>query len=268
MQPARIKLHAKEHTKRKPQKTISPHGPESPAREDRLERTEGGGFARMCEGHQTHGRRQTEERSRHCSSLEAVVVWTSLGGSLFSDWTQPITGEPIPRSSSTSLGGSLFSDRTHPFTGEPIPRSSTSFTSTRAAQTRACMPLSPPCRARASLSRCLDCYLLSFGPVGVFWPLCVLACFACVHISTFAALFLRMLCMNDTCTIYNRFCLICLTHLVSSKPCCSASSTEASSSSGWTSIEVIQTVWLLVYIPHFDSGVKILDHGRLSKRNF
>ena len=258
MQPARIKLHAKEHTnnpvqrpnfrgqgtkKRKPQKTISPHGPESPAREDRLERTEGGGFARMCEGHQTHGRRQTEERSRHCSSLEAVVVWTSLGGSLFSDWT-------------------------HPFTGEPIPRSSTSFTSTRAAQTRACMPLSPPCRARASLSRCLDCYLLSFGPVGVFWPLCVLACFACVHISTFAALFLRMLCMNDTCTIYNRFCLICLTHLVSSKPCCSASSTEASSSSGWTSIEVIQTVWLLVYIPHFDSGVKILDHGRLSKRNF
>ena len=53
MEPARIELHAKEHTnnpvqrpnfrgqgtkKRKPQKTISPHGPESPAREDRLER--------------------------------------------------------------------------------------------------------------------------------------------------------------------------------------------------------------------------------------
>ena len=162
-------------------------------------------------------------------------------------------GEPIPRSSATSLGGSLFSDRTHPFTGEPIPGSSTSVTSTRAAQTRACMPLSPPCRARASLSRCLDCYLLSFGPVGVFWPLCVLACFACVHISTFAALFLRMLCMNDTCTIYNRFCLICLTHLVSSKPCCSASSTEASSSSGWTSTEAIQMLWLLVYIRRLDS---------------
>ena len=53
MQPARIKLHAKEHTnnpvqrpnfrgqgtkKRKPQKTISPHGPESPARKYSLER--------------------------------------------------------------------------------------------------------------------------------------------------------------------------------------------------------------------------------------
>ena len=52
-------------------------------------------------------------------------MWVSLGGSLFSDWTHPITGEPIPRSNSTSLGGSLFSDRTYPITGEPIPRSST-----------------------------------------------------------------------------------------------------------------------------------------------
>ena len=41
-------------------------------------------------------------------------MWVSLGGSLFSDWTHPITGEPIPRSNSTSLGGSLFSDRTDP----------------------------------------------------------------------------------------------------------------------------------------------------------
>ena len=40
-------------------------------------------------------------------------MWTSLGGSLFSEWTHPVTGEPIPRSSSTGLGGSLFSDRTH-----------------------------------------------------------------------------------------------------------------------------------------------------------
>ena len=55
MQPARIKLHAKEHTnkttpsrdltlggkeqKRKPQKTISPHGLESPARKTDLRGT-------------------------------------------------------------------------------------------------------------------------------------------------------------------------------------------------------------------------------------
>ena len=38
----------------------------------------------------------------------------------------------------TGLGGILFSDWTHPVTGEPVPRSSTSFTSTRATQTRAC----------------------------------------------------------------------------------------------------------------------------------
>jgi hypothetical protein len=78
----------------------------------------------LCEGHQTHRKGQTGERRLRCRSLEAVVGWTSLGGSLFSDQTHPITGEPIPRSSSTSLGGSLFSDRTCPITGEPIPRSS------------------------------------------------------------------------------------------------------------------------------------------------
>ena len=32
----------------------------------------------MFEGHQTHKRRPTEERSRHRSTLEAVGVWTSL----------------------------------------------------------------------------------------------------------------------------------------------------------------------------------------------
>ena len=92
----------------------------------------------MFEGHQTHRRRQTGEGSRRGSRPEAVVGWTSLGGSLFSDWTYPFTGEPIPRLSSTSLGGSLFSEWTPPVTGEPVPRSSTSFTSTRATQTRAC----------------------------------------------------------------------------------------------------------------------------------
>ena len=86
----------------------------------------------MFEGHQTHRRRQTGEGSRRCSRPEAVVGWTSLGGSLFSDWTYPFTGELIPRLSSTSLGGSLFSEWTPPFTGEPVPRSSTSFASTRA----------------------------------------------------------------------------------------------------------------------------------------
>ena len=85
----------------------------------------------MFEGHETHRRRQTGERRGHGSSQEAVVVRGSLGGSLFRDWTEPITGEPIPRSNSTSLGGSLFSDRTDPITGEPIPRSSTAGTSTR-----------------------------------------------------------------------------------------------------------------------------------------
>jgi hypothetical protein len=143
MQPARIKPHAKEHTnnlvqrltlgvkeqKRKPQKTVSPLGPRrsSQGRQTR-EETEGGGFATMCEGHQTHRRRQTEERNRQSSSLEAVGVWTSLGGSLLSEWTHPFTGEPIPRSRSTGLGGILFSDRTQPVTGEPIPRSSITST--------------------------------------------------------------------------------------------------------------------------------------------
>ena len=66
---------------------------------------------------------ETESKDIIYCSLEAVVVWVSLGGSLFSDWTHPITGEPIPRSNTTSLGGSLFSDWTQPITGEPIPRS-------------------------------------------------------------------------------------------------------------------------------------------------
>jgi hypothetical protein len=50
------------------------------------------------------------------------VVGTSLGGSLFREWTHPCPGEPIPRLSATSLGGSLFREWTHPFPGEPIPR--------------------------------------------------------------------------------------------------------------------------------------------------
>ena len=33
----------------------------------------------------------------------------------------------------TSLGGGLFSDWTHPFTGEPVPRSSSSFIRNRVA---------------------------------------------------------------------------------------------------------------------------------------
>jgi hypothetical protein len=92
----------------------------------------------MFEGHQTHRRRQTGEGSRRCSRPEAVVGWTSLGGSLFSDWTYPFTGEPIPRLSSTSLGGSLFSEWTPPVTGEPVPRSSTSLP--RAATTSCSAP--------------------------------------------------------------------------------------------------------------------------------
>ena len=64
-------------------------------------------------------------------SRQQAVIGTSLGGSLFSEWTHPFTGEPIPRSSATSLGGSLFSDWTNPFTGGPIARSSTSFRRTR-----------------------------------------------------------------------------------------------------------------------------------------
>ena len=66
----------------------------------------------MCEGHQTHRlwmrRPGAPLEGRQSSRLEAVVVWTSLGGSLFSEWTHPFTGEPIPRSSSTGPGGSLL----------------------------------------------------------------------------------------------------------------------------------------------------------------
>ena len=71
MQPARMKPHAKEHTnnpvqrpnfrgqgtkKRKPQKTISPRGLESPAREDRIERNpKVAVLPPMGEGHQPVG---------------------------------------------------------------------------------------------------------------------------------------------------------------------------------------------------------------------
>ena len=80
-------------------------------------------------------------------------MWVSLGGILFSDWTHPITGEPIPRSNTTSLGGSLFSDRTDPITGEPIPRSSTSGTSTRRV-----LEVAPivPCQKHAMLRAQVD----------------------------------------------------------------------------------------------------------------
>jgi len=61
------------------------------------EETKGGGFATMFEGHQSKRRRQTGEGSRRIIRPEAVGVWTSLGGSLSSEWTQPFTGEPIPR---------------------------------------------------------------------------------------------------------------------------------------------------------------------------
>ena len=81
--------------------------------------------------HRRAPERRAEDRANDMGRDEDDVGWVSLGGSLFSDWTQPITGEPIPRSNLTSLGGSLFSDRTEPITGEPIPRSSTSGTSTR-----------------------------------------------------------------------------------------------------------------------------------------
>ena len=66
MQPARFKLHAEERTcnpvqrpnlrgqetKKEPQKTISPRGLESPAREDRIERNPVAVLPPMGEGHQ------------------------------------------------------------------------------------------------------------------------------------------------------------------------------------------------------------------------
>ena len=61
---------------------------------------------------------------------------TSLGGSLFREWTQPFPGEPIPRWSATSLGGRLGREWTQPFTGESIPRSRLALEDSRGRESR------------------------------------------------------------------------------------------------------------------------------------
>ena len=61
---------------------------------------------------------------------------TSLGGSLFRDWTKPFPGEPIPRRRATRLGGRLGREWTQPFTGEPIPRSRLALEDSRGRESR------------------------------------------------------------------------------------------------------------------------------------
>ena len=95
MQPARFKLHAEERTcnpvqrpnfrgqgtKKEPQKTISPHGLESPAREDRLERNpKVAVLPPMGEGHQP--------------------VWVGIGG--VKKWARAIGRKKPPSQHSVS----------------------------------------------------------------------------------------------------------------------------------------------------------------------
>jgi len=107
----------------------------------------------MFEGHQSKRRRQTGEGSRRIIRPEAVGGWTSLGGSLFSDWTEPFTGEPIPRLSTTSLGGGLFSEWAPPFTGEPVPRSSSTSLGGSLFSDRTCPITGEPIPRSSSRSR-------------------------------------------------------------------------------------------------------------------
>ena len=139
---------------REPRQTIIPAGPKprqgktvegrtqgamlprSPCDVSIVLEVKGGGFSTADEGHQTHRRRQT-----------------SLGGSLSSDQTHPITGEPIPRLRSTSLGGSLFSDQMHPVTGEPIPRSRSTRLGGSLCRDRRCPITGEPIPRSSSRSR-------------------------------------------------------------------------------------------------------------------
>jgi hypothetical protein len=151
-----LTLGGKEQKERKPQKTRSPRDPEGrPGKTDQR----GNQRRRFC--HDVRGPSKQEEKadrgrkppSRRIIRPEAVGGWTSLGGSLFSDWTEPFTGEPIPRLSTTSLGGGLFSEWAPPFTGEPVPRSSSTSLGGSLFSDRTCPITGEPIPRSSSRSR-------------------------------------------------------------------------------------------------------------------
>ena len=124
MQPARIKPHAKEHTNNPVQKpnfrghaagdvevTRACGKAPRPSKDDSRESLDDAchppqarratGSSEAPEGPLRRAPAlQAENRANDMGRYEDDVVWVSLGGSLFSDWTQPITGVVNGRSHS------------------------------------------------------------------------------------------------------------------------------------------------------------------------
>ena len=94
MQPARIKPHAKEHTNNPVQK------PNFRGHAGTMARTRVYKPPTVLQDHQgRENKRASVDLARgkvSGGSRQQAVVRTSLGGSLFREWTHPFPGEPIP----------------------------------------------------------------------------------------------------------------------------------------------------------------------------